>query len=173
MTLHQFLINLGATEHQWHCQVTEHYACPATSGTTRSSTSYSSSEDSTPSSSCGPNAPCMTSYLKRLFNQHNDEPIAKGSPRCTQLSFKTPQSRYKARPVSISPTPDHKKAAKPNSDPRTKQTMEMLAEMGQAEVKARKRDGTIKTRMVTPGRPVVAWVDTARSYCRSKPYKIN
>ena len=128
-------------------QFTEHYASPATSGITRSSTvpSYTSSENSTTSSSCGPDTPCTASYLKRLFNRHNDEPVATGSPRRTQLSFKTPPSRYKARSVSLSPSPDRKKAAKPNSGPRTKKPMEMLEEIRQAELKARKRDGTIKT----------------------------
>ena len=57
--------------------------------------------------------------------------------------------------------------------------MEMLAEVGQAEVKARKRDGTVKTQMVTPGpgHPVVAYAcplfNIAQSYCRSNPYEIN
>ena len=77
--------------------------------------------------------------------------------------------------MSLSPSPDRKKAAKPNSDPRTKQTIKMLEEMGHAEVKARKRDGTIKTRilMVTVRHPGIAWVDTAQSYRRSNPYEIN
>ena len=108
-----------------------------------------------------PDTPRTTSYLKRLSNWHNDESTTKGSPRCTQLGSKTPQSQYKWS-RSASPSPDRKKAAKPHSDPRTKQTMEMLAEMGQTEMKANKRNGTTKTRMVTQGHPVVAWVDTAQ-----------
>ena len=51
--------------------------------------------------------------------------------------------------------------------------MGMLAEMGQADVKARQRDGATKTRTVTQGRLVVAWVDTAQSDSRSNPYEIN
>ena len=159
-------------------QFTEHYASPATSGTTGSSavSSYTSSKDSTTSSNCGPDNPRTVSYLKRLFNRHNNEPMVKlRQSQRTQPSSKTPPSRYKARSVSLSPSPDRKKAAKPNSDPRTKQTIEMLEEMGHAEVKARKRDGTIKTRilMVTVGHPGIAWVDTAQSYRRSNPYEIN
>ena len=76
--------------------------------------------------------------------------------------------------ISISlPSPDRKKAAKPDPDPRMKQNMGMLAEMGQAEVNAMKRNGTTKTRTVTRGRPVVAWVDTTQSCSRSKPYETN
>ena len=150
-------------------RITEHDASPATSGTAESSTSYASSEDSTTSSRCVPDTPHATSYLKRLFNRHNDEPMAKGSPRRTQLGFKSPQSRYKARTVSLSPSPDRKKAAKPDPDPRTKQDHGNAGR--KAKVKARKRDGTTKTRMVTQRRPVVAWVDTAQSYCRSNPYE--
>jgi len=128
-------------------QFTEHYASPATSGTTWRSTvlAYNGSEDSTTSSSCGPDTPRTAFYLKRLFNRHNDEPVAKGSPRRTPPRSKTPLSRYRARSVCLSPSPDHKKAAKANSDPRTKHATELLGEMRQAEVKARKRDGTIKT----------------------------
>ena len=135
------------------------------SGTTGKSavSSYNRSGDSATFSSCSPDTPRTASYLKRLFNRHNDEAAAKGSRSRTPPRSKTPPNRHRARSVSLSPSTDRKKAAKPNTDPRTKHTMEMLGEMHQAGGhKDRKRNGTFQTRIVTPGYQGVTWTDTRR-----------